>query len=416
MVACLPGISLCDGVDMRTVAFYLLWLVVFSIPWEASMMWEDGTTVGRMTGYMALGAGLLAVALRGSIRPPTVSHFLLLGFIVYSGLSIVWSVDPALTLQGAEARLRLFGMVLLVWEVASESSHLRSLMRAYVLGGCIAIVSTVQGFLSGQSVHYQRYAAEGFDPNDLALALVVSIPMAWFLATATRRTWAASLYYVYIGAVIFAILLTSSRGGAIAAAVSLLIVPLTWGRQKRSRKFIVAALVFAAISVGLKYVPEESLARISTTSGEFRQGTLDERTFIWGVGLAKFADHPLLGVGGSAFRTAVSDDIPGGMVAHNTFLSVLVEYGVIGSVLFLLILIELFLLIWQMPANRRTVWVISFMALGVGMFALSWLEYKPPWLLISFLLVHASAPADKLEVRKPKRAMTFVAAEGLCAQ
>jgi O-antigen ligase len=401
---------------MRRIAFYLLWVMVFSIPWEASMLWEDGSTVSRMTGYIALGAGLLAVALRGSIRRPTVLHFLLLGFVLYSGLSIVWSVDPMLTLQGAEARLRLFGMVLLVWELASESSHFRSLLRAYVFGSCIAIVGTVQSFLGGQPLHYQRYAEEGVDPNDLALALVVSIPMAWFLASATRKTWVALLYYIYIGAAIFAILLTSSRGGVIAATVSLLIVPLTWVRQKRSRKFIVAALTFTALSAGLKYVPEESLARISTTGADVRQGTLDARRYIWVVGLAKFTDHPIVGVGGSAFRTAVSDDIPDGIVAHNTFLSVLVEYGVVGAGLFLLIVVEIFLLIWHMPRNRRAVWAVSFMALGIGMFALSWLEYKPPWLLISLLLVHASAPCDQPEVRRPERQTFFLPRKDLCAQ
>jgi O-antigen ligase len=401
---------------MRRVAFYLLWLMVFSIPWEASMLWGDGTTVGRMTGYIAVGAGLIAVAMHGSIRRPTTVHFLLLMFLLYSSLSIVWSIDPISTLQGAETRLRLFGLVLLVWELASEPTDLRSLMRAYVFGGCIAIVSTVQGFLSGQSINYQRYAADGFDPNDLALALVVSIPMAWFLASETRRTWISLLYYTYMGAVIFAILLTSSRGGAISAAVSLLIVPLTWLRQKRSSKFIVAALIIAALSAGLKYIPEESLDRISTTGIEFQQGTLDSRTFIWRVGLAKFADHPVMGVGGSAFRSAVSDDIPDGLVAHNTFLSVLVEYGVIGAALFILIMIQIFLLIWRMPRNRRTMWAVSFLALGIGMFALSWLEYKPPWLLISFLLIHAHTPSDRFAIRRSKSQKAFVVGEPLCAQ
>jgi len=376
---------------MKKLGFALLCLMVVSIPFECSLIWEQGATVSRMLGYVAVVGGLVAIGRRGSIRPPTSLHLLLLAMVLYSGLSLLWSVDEAATLLSLEARVRLFGMVLLIWELALERSNVEWLMRSYVVGGCVGIAGTIQNFISGQAQYEGRYMSDGFDPNDLALTLVVSIPLAWYLSSRTRSIWMATLYYVYIVAVLFAVALTASRGGALAAGISLAIIPLSWRRQSRSRKVLVVAVLTFVITAGIGYVPESSWNRLSSISEEIQGGTMNSRTEIWMAGEKEFREHPFFGVGGGAFSGAVSTEIPDGFVAHNSFLSLIVEYGVAGTLLALVVFVELVRLIWRMHHDERATWAVCFGALAAGMFGLSWLECKPPWLALGIALAHAFA-------------------------
>ena len=61
---------------------------------------------------------------------------------------------------------------------------------------------------------------------------------------------------------------------------------------------------------------------------------MNNRTNNWAEGIRSFELHPLLGVGGNMYRTVNTWD----KVAHNSFLSVLVELGFVGLILFLLML------------------------------------------------------------------------------
>lgn len=381
---------------MKKLGFLLLCLMVFSIPFECSLIWEQGATVSRILGYVAVVGGLVAIGRRGSIRPPTSLHFLLLAIVFYSALSLLWSVDEAATVQSLEARLRLFGMVLLIWELALESSSVEWLMRSYVVGGCVGIAGTIQNFISGQVAYEGRYMSDGFDPNDLALTLVVSIPLAWYLSACTRSVWRAALYYVYIVAVLFAVALTASRGGALAAGISLAVIPLSWRRQSRSRKFLLVAILVFVVTAGIGYVPESSWDRLSSISEELQGGTMNSRTAIWMAGEREFREHPFFGVGGGAFSSAVASEIPDGSVAHNSFLSLMVEYGVAGTLLALIVLVELIRLIYRMQRNQRATWAVCFGALAAGMFGLSWLECKPPWLALGIALAHAFATSPRV--------------------
>ena len=83
-------------------------------------------------------------------------------------------------------------------------------MAAYVAGAAVASVLTILRFAQGLQTYYRRYAATGFEPNDLGLTVALSIPLALYLALRGR----GPLRWVWRGAValaIAAILLSASR-------------------------------------------------------------------------------------------------------------------------------------------------------------------------------------------------------------
>jgi O-antigen ligase len=140
------------------------------------------------------------------------------------------------------------------------------------------------------------------------------------------------------------------------------------------------------VCVGLVFIPSSSWERLSTIPDELRQGTLTGRTVIWGSGLEVFRAHPFLGVGAAAFRYSLGRTLSEPIVAHNTFLSVLVEQGVIGFTLFCAWLGVLALSVSTMPSLPQKLWIVTLGVWVVGVSSLSWEMRKPTWFFFGLLM------------------------------
>jgi len=178
------------------------------------------------------------------------------------------------------------------------------------------------------------------------------------------------------------------------------------GRQKIAVLFTVLLLVCGA----LVFVPSTSWDRLSTMPSEFTQGTLTGRTVIWKAGWELFRTHPLLGVGANAFRTTVSrvlalplnmDVLALTPVAHNTFLSVLAEGGVIGFTLFCALLSVLALSLRALPPFQQQLWLVCLGVWVIGVSGLTWEMRKPTWFFFGLLIAQCGAMVQKRATQNP---------------
>ena len=77
-------------------------------------------------------------------------------------------------------------------------------------------------------------------------------------------------------------------------------------------------------------------------------------------------------------------------MGHNSYLSVLVELGLIGFVIFAIILAIAFIQAWRQPKWQSWFWLTVLAVWRLGAFTLTWEARKSTWLFLSFIIVSAA--------------------------
>jgi O-antigen ligase len=259
-------------------------------------------------------------------------------------------------------------------------------MTAYVFGGYVAAVSTVMLYRTAEGT-LRRYAAVQSDPNNLAMTLALALPMAWYLGVTYRSPllrWACRLF-LPLG--LFAIGLTASRGGMLAATVALMVIPLTMTRLSPGKLIAAVLLLLVTGVVAAAYIPERAMERLATTGTEVEDLSLGGRFGIWKAGVKALTKRPVAGYGVGFWRSAVSPWLgPDPQVAHNSFLSVAVETGLVGLVLYLTMFVAVFLALMRLPSLERRFALVLLATLVVAMSPLSWENDKAVWFVLAALL------------------------------
>jgi O-antigen ligase len=396
---------------MNKAAFWLLWCFIFVLPWDMFINLPVLGSIPRLVGLVASAVGILHILARRRIRPLSYFHVFAVLFLLWAGVSSFWSIDPEATRTRFLTYLQLVVLVWLIWEIAWSPERQRALLQAYVLGVCLAAVVTLHNYLSGVGVpetNAVRFAALNQNPNELGLTLALGLPMAWYLSLSQRRVeWLWQLY-VPLGST--AILLTSSRGAFVAALVALVIIPWTLGSLRLRAKAALYAFAVGSLILASNFVPETSLDRLRSTRADIAAGYFGGRAAIWKAGLEVAREHPLIGVGAGGFEAAVTPTLRMDWGAHQVFLAILVEDGIVGLFLFLAVVAAAMKPLRHLPRLQQRFSIVLLLTLAVGSLSISWDNRKQLWFVLGMLAaqvaqrrgwkpvspavaVHASSPA-----------------------
>lgn len=322
-------------------------------------------------------------------------------FIFWLILSYFWSIDQDKTFHRILYYLRQnIPIVYIVIAIIKTNEHIASLMKAYVLGCFVSVAAIFYAFSFGISFgsdFSNRYAAAGFDPNDLALILCLGIPMAWYIAVREKRKVLDLLLYIYIPFCVAAIFLTGSRGAFIAALIAISIIPMTYFKQSIWLKMLLLFIASATIYAVSILIPPVIFERFYGISEELQRGSLSQRFYIWKAGLQVFQEHAIFGAGAGTFYIAVSKFFGGRPPSHNAFLSVLAEEGIIGFMFFISMLVVLINNIRFLPSLQRNVWLVLMLTWTVGASSLTWDYYSQTWFLFGLAAAQISVHDKTLE-------------------
>jgi O-antigen ligase len=378
-------------------AAYLAVCALFAtIPWQDVVQIAGIGTVAKAVGLGAVVMCALAIGTFGGLRRPGESVLLVLLFTCWVVVSPVWSAFPDESVARVGTMLQLTLMVLITVHVTRTADRLAGLMGAFVVGDVILGLSVLQQRAGGLTL--VRYTAEGTNPNDVAFLMCLGIPMAWYLVLRLRPKLLRLLLGGFVVLAIFVVVLTASRSALLLLVPALAIIPLNLRRLTPLARSVIGAVVLAltlATVTGALLVPSAPLQRLATTASEIQSGTLDNRTTLWGIGFKIFGQHPVLGVGAGVVPEYVGQSYPLQAGLHNTYLSIAVQFGIVGIVLFGLLLLSVVRRALAAPRPERSLAAVLGVVLVLGLIPRHWEFTKGTWAVIAILICLGEVAALK---------------------
>jgi O-antigen ligase len=309
-------------------------------------------------------------------------------FVLWCCASFVWTVDTGATIRMVNTYACLLLFLWMLWEFTDTQRQWLWYLRSYLVGCCVSLAMLFADVLAGKALGASgaiRYTGGGLNPNGLALIVDIGVLLAVYLASHSVSKWRVA-YWLFVPPASIGVLLTGSRAGAICLGVAL--VMALFLAASTSWKSIILSLVLVGGTAWWvpKIVPEDLLRRIT----EGREAhTYAVRKDQWQAGLRCWEKVPITGVGAGAFVAAVTATGARNLVAHNTFVQILTEDGIIGAGLMIIVWALLTRKVWHFPRPERCLFLGVSVVWLLGASSCS-LEYaKVTWILYAWIIVQA---------------------------
>jgi len=235
--------------------------------------------------------------------------------------------------------LKLLGLFIVTINAVRNIRSLRTLLWVIILCGCMPAVGTILSWIFPPTGHVQRtggrpgWLGNFWDPNCVAYFMAMLMSIGLYLFESSKKTGKIIVVCLF-GLFGFTAMITLSRAGMMALAAVFGTHFLTSKRKWLS--LLVGAVVLIAI---IPKIP--GVVSRAETIIEYKQDlSAMSRLHLWRAGLTMAKEHPIFGVGVSAFHT-----ISGWYVKqprrvpwrgpHSSYMGVLAETGFIGLGLFL---------------------------------------------------------------------------------
>lgn len=254
--------------------------------------------------------------------------------IIFSVPFSLWPGGSVLFLTKVISKQILMLLVMLV--ALSSVERINKLITVISLCGIAVALVTIINYRTGSGLleGYRATITDGVfsDPNDLALHFVFSVPLLYF--NNFRRGKKRVLSFIGILILISGILITFSRGGILGLSAVCIVI---WYLDKGMRK--INFVVFLCVLIMTAIMSPEIVERMKTIGegGASVDGSISARLQTLKFGIEIFAENPVLGVGVSCF--SIAEGAKHGKIgmwsaAHNSFVQVAAETGVIGLIAF----------------------------------------------------------------------------------
>ena len=369
----------------RGAAHGLACALVLTIPLVNAVVVPSVGTLSKAVGIPLVGVGLVAVALHGRRRRLGDAHVAMLAFWAWAAASYFWSIRPASSLVQVSTGVELFLMVWLLWEFGEGRARQMSLLRAYVLGAYISLGALLAGAASG-SEELRRYTVADSHPNAVSFVITLAIPVACYLAVRDDPGWRRVLWRVFVPLAVVGVLLTGSRSGLVTLGLALLMAPAALHGWSRARRVAAVAGMGTLAVLVLAIGPAAPVERLANFDEEISSGDLNGRVVTWDHSTRIFSQRPLAGSGAGMARHALTDERGWEGGVHNTYLSVTVDLGVVGAVLFVLVIAAAVLPALRQRGLERRFLVVLALTLLVGLLPRHWEYERPTWWIFSVLV------------------------------
>lgn len=330
-------------------------LYAFSLPFEGLLSLTGaakGPNLSKLLAVLSICSILLKGHFEKRIKGPDAISIWWVLFFLYGFASIAWGISQAGTIRLSTG----FGLLLLYVVISLykiETKEYIQLKLLIIIAGVVAALLTIYNYQSVLALKgiSDRTSMKIDDRvvaiNSLPFDILLSISLCVQMIINHKHVILRGLFFLMIITMMFAIILTGSRGG-LSSALCIFIIYLLYIKNLNKKIAFALFIVLAAIVI-IPFIPEFMIERINIAiEGNTAEGHASARTDIWIVGLYALKKYWLFGAGLENFPMAYDEFIHFhyteylelGRAPHNIYLGFFVELGIIGMFLMMIALFK----------------------------------------------------------------------------
>lgn len=301
----------------------------------------------------------------GGLLPRTELNAVLAVFIVINALAVIFTVNAGLSLRAFFGKqLKYLAIYFMLCEVIDNKTRLKCVLMAILASAAIVVVDAGVQYFRGADFFWGHPFSSGYalpriqscfgNPNSLAGWSIVVLPLGSSLLFSRLMNRCIKVILIPLAfGLLLCLGMTQTRGAWAGISVAVFLISCLFLVKTSSRNRIIFLSVFAGLLVLLVVLPRSfkdrrAVGLNSTAMQTFRgritsgekggEGSWSVRINLWKESLMIITDHPLLGSGLNTYSTIIqrykSPD-EGRMYAHNSYLQMATETGVLGLLAFL---------------------------------------------------------------------------------
>ena len=305
-------------------------------------------------------------------------------FVFYVLVQILYTINVSDTISRFIMFAMYFLLIFFCTSIEYNEREIKFLNRMFAYSSIIASISILfWGFFEeGRlTIHINSNTRE--DENQFCGYFLVGTVFFIKNIVEKRRIFISSICVVLF---LFIALLTGSRGGILAIALAVITYLLFYSKSDKNKLkklfigLITGILLLILISNLLKFLSPEIAQRFSLKNVQESGGT--GRTDIWKYYLNVFDESPALrkifGYGSGTVLN-LHEKVP-----HNNWIQLLIENGIVGEIIFVLLIISFL----KTAYKNNNIYLFSVLIGYIGLtISLSLFSYKPLWGVMLIILL-----------------------------
>ncbi|CEP78297.1 O-antigen ligase family protein [Defluviitoga tunisiensis] len=411
---------------------YLLSIILVSPIIETILIVVEGVTITKLLVIFYTFYFLYVIVKENAVIIDKKSWILLVYlFIVIFGLFNAITFGPFLSLVDWDYNAIinenfisyipkiLFSILLYSYIKIKGYNYLRDNLRYLAVLISIALIIIAVYFfitISNESSNWwnvaRRFTFKGADPNNFAsiLSSLSIFPLYLILKSRTKREIVVGI--ISVALIYFSIFLTLSKGGTLTLIFSIILTFFVLSKKNVKRSFFVLSLGIIIIAILVNFEIIDFSPLYERFFGEHIydiSSFTTRRSDWWLAGIKAIKQRPILGFGGSFYAGMwINYTAYGEMfVMHSLYIEILVQYGILGLIVFLWIIVRILKDFKQLINKlnkgqlKDTIFLIPFISLLTCLFAglsLSWQWRDLLWFFISICLGVGSLTGENIKM------------------
>jgi O-antigen ligase len=367
---------------------HLVRIFLFTLPFQFALNLTPGIDlhISRVFSILIFLSWLASGLIRGKLTVSSSrTEVLLVSFVFVSACSFLWAEQEGMAMRRATFLLSFLPIFFVFSSIIEEKKERATslLLKPFFLGaalaGIIGIIQTMLPFFLGVGPVFHFWVssvippflgssfaatvaeypsllvniggttvlrASAFfpDPHMFSYFMGMAVPIGLLLAFREETRVRRWIFFVFSGVVLLADLLSFSRGaylGLVFGAVSAFFLS-DFDAKKKAYAAALAVLFFAAV-----FSPGNPIGDRLLSAFSFEEGSNQGRVEMWRTAVEKISDQPILGYGLGNYPFIIKSDAAfrEPIYAHNLFLDIATETGVVGVAFFSSALVSAFLVL-----------------------------------------------------------------------